>query len=286
MIPDSPEALPKIIWMLWLQGINQAPDLVQKCVRSWQRHNPDWKIIVLDEHSLKSFVNLDEICHRNRRVISEQAMADIVRINLLAKCGGVWADATCYCCQPLAGWLPGRLTSGFFAFRNPGPDRLLSNWFMASQKNCHLTETICRLVNAYWSQNHFTFQNYSWGQKIIQQLDQQLNRSAYRASWWVHPVIVKTLRLHPYYWFHYLFYRCVHTDPRSGEIWSRTPVSTTDLPHRLKHAGLMNPATDEIKAMIDSRQSPLFKLDWRNAGNLKPGSVLEYLWRVEQATEV
>lgn len=107
MIPDSPEALPKIIWMLWLQGIDQAPDLVQKCVRSWQRHNPDWKIIVLDEHSLKSFVNLDEICHRNRRVISEQAMADIVRINLLAKCGGVWGGRHLLL-LPTIGWLAAR----------------------------------------------------------------------------------------------------------------------------------------------------------------------------------
>jgi hypothetical protein len=37
--------------------------------------------------------------------IKEQAKSDIIRLHLLAQHGGVWADATVLCLQPLDHWL-------------------------------------------------------------------------------------------------------------------------------------------------------------------------------------
>ena len=49
---DLPKPLPRKIWILWLQGFENAPPLVKLCVKSWQRLNPDWSINLLTEDSL------------------------------------------------------------------------------------------------------------------------------------------------------------------------------------------------------------------------------------------
>jgi hypothetical protein len=112
----------------------------------------------LDESTFTKYVALDEIFGRNRRTISIQALSNIIRINLLAKFGGVWVDAMCFCCQPLQEWVGEHLTSGFFAFEKPGTDRLLPSWFLAPAENCHLTQAYRRAVNTYWSRNQFSYQ--------------------------------------------------------------------------------------------------------------------------------
>ncbi len=35
---------PRTIWMLWYQGWENAPELVKRCLCSWQHHNRGWTI--------------------------------------------------------------------------------------------------------------------------------------------------------------------------------------------------------------------------------------------------
>ena len=52
---------------------------------------------------------------------------------MLRQHGGVWADATSFCLRPLDDWLNAAYAAGFFAFRNPAKDRMMANWFIASE---------------------------------------------------------------------------------------------------------------------------------------------------------
>lgn len=54
--------IPRIIWMLWLQGYKNAPFLVQKCYESVKSRNPDWTIVLLDEQNVRDFISLDSWC--------------------------------------------------------------------------------------------------------------------------------------------------------------------------------------------------------------------------------
>src|ERR1700748_2440425 len=103
-------AIPKTIWFLWLQGLDNAPLVVQKCYESWLKHNPYWTITFLDETNIRDFVSLPDV------QITRQSLSDVLRINLLAKYGGIWVDATCYCVKPLDLWIDQYTTQGFFAF--------------------------------------------------------------------------------------------------------------------------------------------------------------------------
>ena len=263
---------------MWFQGFNSAPELVRKCRHSWQRHNSNWQVISLDGENYKEYINLDDIIRQHRHTIPIVHLSELVRINLLAKFGGVWVDATCFCCRPLDEWLEDNLTSGFFAFEKPGKDRLLSSWFLASVENCHLAKIYSQLVNSYWSHHRFPLQNSSWfSRKLVKLISIIFNRNARSAALWVHPMVASVLMLRPYFCFHYIFYRVINTDADCGKTWFLTPKISADIPHRLQLAGLLKPVSTEIKNIIDGRKDMLYKLNWRCEPNLVPGCNLNYL---------
>lgn len=139
----------KVIWMVWLQGWNNAPLVVQKCLASWQFHNPDWEIRALDASSLQRFIELPNL---DGKEITAVNMSDIIRTLLLHEYGGVWCDATLLCHRPLDSWLPDVMSEGFFAFDRPAPDRVLSSWFIATSEGHLLIERLHAAVVQFWKE--------------------------------------------------------------------------------------------------------------------------------------
>ena len=259
--------LPKTIWFLWLQGLDKAPSIVSKCYESWVRHNPGWEIIFLDENNLPDYITIKPM------QITTQALSDIIRINLLAKYGGIWVDATCFCTKPLDSWIERYVTQGFFAFEKPGDDRMLSSWFMASGKNNYISDIYQKAVNTYWEGNSkmVAFETSRWAF-----LFRKLQRRGTQI--WFSPFVTKILRVYPYFWFHYLFESIYIKDKVVREIWHLTPKISADIPHDLQFAGLFNPIREKIKADIDNKISPVYKLKWKFEPELcKEGTILHYL---------
>jgi hypothetical protein len=126
---DQPE-VPKKIWFLWLQGLDGSPAVVRQCRNSWLRMNPTWEFHLLSRDNLGDYTDIDvgALDH-----IGMSQVADLVRLDLLQKYGGVWADATCFCIRELDSWLPEYTQSGFFAFEKPGRDRAIASWFLAEE---------------------------------------------------------------------------------------------------------------------------------------------------------
>ena len=143
----------KKIWFLWLQGYEDMPELVRRCYESWHKYNPGWEIIFLDRDNVDDYVNVSPIFEDRSARIYRVSQSEIIRINLLHQYGGVWVDATCFCCQPLDDWIGDYLDSGFFAFHRPGVDRMLSSWFLAAKKGNDLIRIYCEEVNAFWPSN-------------------------------------------------------------------------------------------------------------------------------------
>ena len=124
-----PRALPKTVWFFWAQGIEEAPPVVRACAASWAERNPGWTVRTLSMRDLDGLIEVADI----PETLGLAHRADVFRARLLARYGGVWADATCYCMKPLDDWLLPLMQSGFFAFHRPAPDRLIDNWFLASE---------------------------------------------------------------------------------------------------------------------------------------------------------
>jgi Capsular polysaccharide synthesis protein len=266
--------IPKLIWFMWLQGFDEAPMLIKKCYISWQKHNPDWKVVFLDEESVDKYVDFQQQTIKSKH-ISKEAYSDLVRINLLDKYGGVWVDATCFCCSPLATWLDEYTRSGFFGFYKPGRDRLISSWFLASAPNCRLTSIWRDESNKYWLDNNFTNQRNHFISDIFKKI---FYWSRYATGFWFSFFARKIIKVYPYFWFHYLFGRIVQKDADCMKIWERTKKYSADIPLKLLYSGYFQPVSDEVKQFIDNKRSPLYKLTWKyDQSQYKEGCTLHYL---------
>jgi hypothetical protein len=221
------EGLPRVVWTLWLQGWETAPPLVQACLRSWQRRNPTWTVRTLTRDNISQYLDLlSTYPDVNLDQIPAAALSDMIRIALLSQHGGVWADSTVFCVMPLDRWIDDYSRTGFFAFARPGPDRMLSSWFLASEPHHPLTVELRDRVREYW-QDRSTADHY--------------------------------------FWFHRLFSEAYRTQDTFREVWDATPEIRSDGPHyfvpyRTRLAGKM---THRARARILSGADPVYKLTHR-----------------------
>ena len=135
--PWGNRPLPKIIWMFWHSGLDGAPDVVHRSLTTWQHFNPDHEVQFLDLAAAEAALGVDlgALFDKLTVDLGWAGKSDLIRLMLLAKFGGVWADATTFCLKPLSDWLHQEIhTNGFFCFRwaNKASDREMVSWFLAS----------------------------------------------------------------------------------------------------------------------------------------------------------
>jgi Capsular polysaccharide synthesis protein len=237
-------AVPKILWSLWLQGWDSAPDLVRACAASWIRLNPEWDVRLLTRSHVERLLAAESNASLLQRPISPAALSDVVRLELLARYGGVWADATSYCLSPLDDWLPGVTTSGFFAFDRPAPDRMLATWFLAAVEPSPAILRWRALARAYW-----------------------MDRSAPET----------------YFWCHYLFAKAYEADAEVQKVWDSTPRISADGPHVLVpyQETLPGPVTGAARSIVERAPTPLLKLTHR-VRPVSGGRATLYDWLCER----
>lgn len=274
--------VPKILWMMWLQGYEQAPMLVKTCIDSWCAYNPDWQVYILDREQLSTLVDLSELRLERHAEVSPAAFSDIVRINLLNKFGGVWVDATCLCRAPLETWLEPYLASGFFAFRNSQRTKPLSSWFLAARRDSYIVSRQCALTNAYWAQNRFVNPRRRCVGKL---LAKGLARDPRLSRLWLTPAATHGLRIYPYFWFHYIFCKLLCEDTKAAQLWQETPNFSAHSLERIQRESLEEPISQSLQSELDHRQEPLFKLNRRHEhmGYAK-GSALDYVLNTKGTT--
>lgn len=215
------------IFLLWFQGWRNAPPIVKQCARSWQVHNPDHTIVRLDNQSLQGWLRWKpKIPGLDKKQISRTSASDIVRLGLLRKYGGVWADATTFCTRPLDDWLTLGDTDRFFAFRS-GNARQLSTWFLAAEPGSGLVDRWYAATIDYWSRRD---------------------------------------RMDDYYWCHHLFAHLCRTDPAFAEHWASVPSRFNKSPHFFHRHGFAGPVNDTVREHVEKRRAPLYKLTWKRKG--------------------
>jgi hypothetical protein len=89
--PYTSQEIPKTIWTYW--DSEDLPDFVSKCIDKWRRLHPDWTIIVLNPKNLKDYLPETDI-FKLKFADTKPRQSDFVRLHILPKFGGVWADAS------------------------------------------------------------------------------------------------------------------------------------------------------------------------------------------------
>ena len=203
---------PKIIWSLWLQGWENAPRVVLASRSSWESRNPGWAVHCLDLRNLAHFLPPDIIERMLSTPKEAEALSDQIRLELLHRYGGVWADATAMCAAPLDEWLAAAMPNGFFAFARPGPTRMLSTWFLAAEKGVYIAERWREASWSYWS-DRTTRHSYFWVHELFAKVYE--GDPGFRAMWDGTPQISAVHRF--------------HFGPNSTELLDRPPADMEDL---------------------------------------------------------
>jgi len=249
------------IYSLWLQGYENAPDLIKTCIDQWAKLNPTYTFELLEqsdvEHLLKEFP-------LKIKDITSQSLSDITRIALLNKNGGIWVDATVFPTKPLSDWLDATVNNTeFFTYQREGQaeypkDRPISAWFLYTKKPSVIIEKLWNETLRYWSVEHYKmidFENSNYYADPIgfMGLSQEIPNAPY-----------------PYHWFQHIFAYLIKTDIQFAKAWSSCTYKPITKPHQMQYwvreellnKNATNVLTEEkIKSIIED--SEMQKLNWR-----------------------
>lgn len=269
--------LPRIVWALWFQGEENAPEIVRCCLASWRRLNPGWQVIVLNRSTLARYADVG-LSQATFESLGVQMQANLVRLALLLRHGGVWADATTLCVRPLDEVIHELVEpSGFFAFTNISRERMLSNWFLAALPQHPIVEGLHTRLIGYFSAHPPQGHVHRW-----QRLLHKLAREAFKVHpaatrlWLSRPVIALTGR-YPYFLFHYTFADLLARDQSFRALWRRTPKRLNRLGKTLSRLALCS--VDDVGATVaitHAASGGLFKLSWKNSAvsSIPAGTIL------------
>lgn len=183
----------RIIWFCWLQGMEQAPDLVHVCHESLKRHLPDREIKLIDGENWRDFVELPGYVVRKweKGRIPAANFSDLLRLELLIKYGGTWIDATVLCTgEPACGVpLSVYLDADLFLFQYTPAGTTqgirISNWFITSCTNNPVLMAVRDMLYAYWKDYDCTIDYYMFHlffEIVAREYPQQIAAMPYGSS--------------------------------------------------------------------------------------------------------
>ncbi len=174
----------KVIWFCWLQGLNEAPEIVRVCYHSLTRHLvkvQGYRLQVIDGKNWKEFVKLPEYVVRKweKGRIPAANFSDLLRLELLIKYGGTWIDSTVLCTgvneNDNENEKPSRISElenkakqyldadlFLFQYTPEGTTRgiSISNWFITSCTNNEVLMAVRDMLYAYWKDYDCTIDYY------------------------------------------------------------------------------------------------------------------------------
>ena len=184
---------PKIIWWCWLQGLDEAPQIVKACFNSLMREfkgarvqevqglNDGYEIKVIDAENWNEYVELPEYIVKKweKKQIPPALFSDLLRLELLIKYGGTWIDSTVLCTgfkefnglssssgsssSPSVQEFKKYLEADLFLFQYTKQGSIpvsILNWFISACSNNEVLMVLREMLYAYWKDYDCTLDYY------------------------------------------------------------------------------------------------------------------------------
>lgn len=212
------------IWVCWLQGMDNAPDIVKSCYKSLQKNANGHKVILLDHTNISSFIELPDYIEEKykRKIIKPAFYCDIIRVALLEKYGGMWIDATVFTTERIPEIYFEQEIFCFKASNLKNDPIKASNWCICAQPNNEIIVKTKNTLLEYWKRENHAID---------------------------------------YYFFHYIFARAVDSNDVTKQMWNSMPYFNNENPHVLQFE-MQNKFLEERWEYI-KRISPVHKLAYR-----------------------
>lgn len=87
------------IWVFWWQGYNNMPDIIKMCHESKVRNSGGHPVILLTQENINDYIQFPDCVWSkfNEKILRIQHLADMIRVQLIQKYGGIWLDASIFC---------------------------------------------------------------------------------------------------------------------------------------------------------------------------------------------
>lgn len=148
------------VWVCWFQGIENAPIVVQKCYQSLKDNLTDQEIVLITAENMQEYVKFPEFIIEKWKAgnITDTHMTDLLRLELLIRYGGIWADATVLCTRQREKIPEYYFDSDLFFYQclKPGRDGhsgYISSWLISARTNNHILRTVQYLCYEYWKEH-------------------------------------------------------------------------------------------------------------------------------------
>lgn len=94
------------IWIMWWQGFDNCPPIVEKCIASVKRNAGKHPVVMLSKDNFREYIDIPKEIEEKilTKVNCIAYLSDIIRFGLLSTRGGIWLDATIYVSQPITSW--------------------------------------------------------------------------------------------------------------------------------------------------------------------------------------
>ena len=159
----------RVVWFCWLQGLENAPEIVKACYHSLQQHLTDRDIKVIDNNNWTDYIELPEYVVRKweKGWIPAANFSDLLRLELLIRYGGTWIDSTVLCTgfdaletQESREYLEADLF--LFQYTPPGTTKgiSISNWFITACSNNDVLMVLRDMLVEYWKDYDCTIDYY------------------------------------------------------------------------------------------------------------------------------
>lgn len=226
----------RTIWVCWLQGMENAPELVKMCYESVVRNKPEgYEVILITQENILEYIQLPTYIWEKyeKGIITKTHFSDILRVELLYAYGGCWIDATVYCSTNI----PTYMVSGdMFIFKWSLMDQStlsISSWWIYAKKGNEIIKELRKMIYNYWE-------------------------------------VEKKLR--NYFLFHIMFKKIVQSNSFNKSSFDSILYVNNSNPHILSRK--MELAFDEEEWEIIRTQSPVHKLTYKH--NVLQGDIYNY----------
>lgn len=176
-VPVKNKGYRDCIWICWWQGIENAPELVKKCVESIKKHAGNHKVIIITDENVREYVQFPSWIEEKyeKGIISKTHISDFLRLKLLAEYGGMWLDSTFYCIGSLEEYFLAPMWSikrPNYRYTSVACGYFANYSFGCNYENRKIFAILAEYVSWYWKSHDYTI-DYLFLDYLIVQVQEQ-----------------------------------------------------------------------------------------------------------------
>eukprot|EP00439_Symbiodinium_sp_Y106_P045909 s1694_g5.t2 len=217
---DAECSVPPIVWMYWEQGWDDAPLISRICASSWEQANPNMEVRKICKDDLQELIPEEIDTWPRLWEIHVAQRTDFVRLALLKRFGGIWADSTLFCAGPVMPWLESLCSvqdQAFFVFD--------------------------RSDSSHWSYDPFL----SEGLQLSSFFIASSRGHALTSAWLEHLRREMEGDTIHYFSCHFAFHRMLDEDTSKRQLFHKVPKVSAQHPHTVEfELGFAAPATSNV----------------------------------------